>query len=377
MVDLRTTIPYHQIPRNPMMGNGPPTKVVSLQQQQHLAQQHMRRRTSSSNVFPQNMYSPRRASSTTSSVSTSSNPSTSNQNTYVAQLRRQKATVWCSQSQAEDPRLVAAQKAEKVRAAMEITGASASTSSLFGGNGNGHEKIHSKHRSHKNKDSGAYAQPSLLIAAGLPARLSASEVEGDGSDEDEGLHHHPSRSSLARSHGSKGSHGSTASSRRATGISHQNAPSPPRQHTASSSGSGRQMMTPTVAIHPAPDHTAGYPQNPYQNQYQQQPQYQQQQQYQQSQYQQQPQYQSRFAGPPMFLDENRLVETPESSGPPTATLAPHRNDGSGYFSGSSGDNSSNGTPASNMDLKRAGSVDERNVRTLTMSGVRLFVANPD
>jgi hypothetical protein len=345
------------------MANGLPTKVSSFQQQQQqqLAQQHTRRRTSSSNTFPQNIYSPRRASSTTSSISTSSNPSSSNQNTYVAQLRRQKATVWCSQSQAEDPRLIAAQKAEKVRAAMEITGASASTSSLFGGNGNGHEKIHSKSRSHKNKDAGAYSQPSLLIAAGLPARLSASEVEGDGSDEDEGLHHHPSRSSLARSHGSKGSVGSTASSRRATGISHHNAPSPPRQHTASSSGSGRQFMTPTVAIHPAPDNNTGYPQNQYQNQYQQQP----------------SQYQNRFIGQPVFLDENRLVDTPESSGPPTATLAPNRNDGSGYFSGSSGDNSSNGTPASAADLKRAGSVDERNVRTLTMSGVRLFVANPD
>lgn len=259
--------------------------------------------------------------------------------------------------------MVAAQKAEKVRATMEITGASTSTTSLFEGNHGRHgEKISSKSRGHKSTS--VYAQPGFLIAAGLPARLSASEVEGDGSDEDEGLHHHPSRSSLARSHGSRGSAGSTASSRRATGISHANAPSPPRQHTASSSGSGSQLRTPTVAIHPARDESPRYPQNQYPVQYQQQP--------------QQMQNQGRsFSQPVQFLEENRLVETPTQVNS-QGSLALNRMDGNGYFGGNeSGGDSSNGTPGSGADLKRQGSVDERDARTLTMSGVRLFVANPD
>ena len=42
---------------------------------------------------------------------------------YVALLRRQKATVWCDRSQTQDPRLAQAQRQAKMRAALEVLGA--------------------------------------------------------------------------------------------------------------------------------------------------------------------------------------------------------------------------------------------------------------
>ncbi|KLU91384.1 hypothetical protein MAPG_09904 [Magnaporthiopsis poae ATCC 64411] len=41
---------------------------------------------------------------------------------YVALLRKQKATVWSERAQPEDPRMVQAQRAAKMRANLEITG---------------------------------------------------------------------------------------------------------------------------------------------------------------------------------------------------------------------------------------------------------------
>ncbi|MBE7180711.1 MAG: hypothetical protein INR71_05810, partial [Terriglobus roseus] len=41
---------------------------------------------------------------------------------YVALMRKQKATVWSAHAQQEDPRLVAAQRQAKMRAAMEVVG---------------------------------------------------------------------------------------------------------------------------------------------------------------------------------------------------------------------------------------------------------------
>ena len=59
---------------------------------------------------------------------------------YVALMRKQKATVWCDRSQHEDPRIMAQQKAAKLRAAQEVvsgagaipnTGSAAASGSLM------------------------------------------------------------------------------------------------------------------------------------------------------------------------------------------------------------------------------------------------------
>jgi hypothetical protein len=111
--------------------------------------------------------------STTSTAprrSTSSRSSTLVPTSYVALMRKQKATVWCDRSQTLDPRAAAAQKAAKHRAALEVHGAgSGRTSTLTSG----------KVRSTK---AGSYV-PANLSGVSVPVRLSANEMLGDEEDE--------------------------------------------------------------------------------------------------------------------------------------------------------------------------------------------------
>ena len=100
-------------------------------------------------------------------------------------MRKQKATVWCDRAQFEDPRMVAQQKAAKIRAAREIhTGISAegrtSTSGSMGSNSLG---VRSKIRHHGLPKATGYS--ANLVGGGVPMRLSANEVG------EEGTYHRP------------------------------------------------------------------------------------------------------------------------------------------------------------------------------------------
>jgi hypothetical protein len=124
-----------------------------------------------------------RAPSTASSTNTTTGIS------YVAQMRKQKATVWCERSQFEDPRILAQQRAAKARAAQEVVGGKrlgpgamddrtakggnrmSTASSTMGG-------VRSKIRHHPK----ATLTPANMAGAGVPMRLSASEVD-EGDDE--------------------------------------------------------------------------------------------------------------------------------------------------------------------------------------------------
>ncbi|KAL4942888.1 hypothetical protein BDV06DRAFT_154616 [Aspergillus oleicola] len=168
---------------------------------------HSRSRTSSSNVLPyvaqQQQQQPyttgpspqhsmtvpynpmaRRLSSATTSTTSTGNPhmnpdirrstsgrSANGQMSYVALLRRQKATVWCDRAQAEDPRLRQQKLVDKKRAYLEVHGAGAGGRASTLGSGKG------KHNS-KVKD----LSPSALVGATVPVRLSANEV-GDADDD--------------------------------------------------------------------------------------------------------------------------------------------------------------------------------------------------
>ncbi|KAI9887387.1 MAG: hypothetical protein M1823_000812 [Watsoniomyces obsoletus] len=131
-------------------------------------------------------------------VRTSSNSSRSagsQQTSYVALMRRQKATVWCDRSQYEDPRLIAQQKAARMRADREIVG-SASRSSGGGGGGassgsftGGNLSARGKIRHHgKGSSVGTGLTPTALVGGVgvVPLRLSASEVGDEGGYEDDG-----------------------------------------------------------------------------------------------------------------------------------------------------------------------------------------------
>ncbi|KAH0542269.1 hypothetical protein FGG08_003296 [Glutinoglossum americanum] len=102
---------------------------------------------------------------------------------YVALMRKQKATVWCDRSQLEDPRLLAQQKAAKLRATREVigngpgsTGRAPSTNSAAAGSV---RKIR-----HHAKNNTSFSPATLVGVGGVPMRLSASEV-GDEEDSDE------------------------------------------------------------------------------------------------------------------------------------------------------------------------------------------------
>jgi len=99
---------------------------------------------------------------------------------YVALLRKQKATVWCDRSQTEDPRIRIQQRMAKERAEREVTAgpmgqgrltpASGSSGSFTGG-------VARKIRHHGGKP--VQYTGGNLAGAGVPLRLSATEVDDE------------------------------------------------------------------------------------------------------------------------------------------------------------------------------------------------------
>ncbi|KAF2858563.1 hypothetical protein K470DRAFT_278397 [Piedraia hortae CBS 480.64] len=145
--------------------------------------------TSSTSAAP-----PRRS---TSSRSTASQSPTS----YVALMRKQKASVWCDRAQHEDPRMLAAQRAAKQRAAMEVAGGQHRTNTArTATSGSGMvDGVRSKIRHHGAPKASTYTGSNLMGGGGgVPMRLSASEVDDAGSDEDT-THKYHSRASSGRS----------------------------------------------------------------------------------------------------------------------------------------------------------------------------------
>ena len=97
-------------------------------------------------------------------------------------MRKQKATVWCDRSQHEDPRIVAQQKAAKIRAAREITGIgkpSEGRTSTSGSMGSGSLGVRSKIRHHGVPKATGYSSANMA-GGGVPMRLSANEVGDEG-----------------------------------------------------------------------------------------------------------------------------------------------------------------------------------------------------
>jgi hypothetical protein len=136
------------------------------------------------------------------STSSRSNSSSASPSSYVALMRKQKATVWCDRAQLEDPRILAAQRQAKMRAVAEVAGGnnhaharvSSSSAGMVGG-------VRSKIRHHGAPKASAYSGANLAGAVGVPMRLSASEVDENDSDDDQSStgHRYHSRTGSGRS----------------------------------------------------------------------------------------------------------------------------------------------------------------------------------
>ncbi|KAL8649684.1 MAG: hypothetical protein Q9210_004255 [Variospora velana] len=135
---------------------------------------------------------PSRTSSTVSNPLSRTSSARSGQSvtasSYVALMRKQKATVWCDRAQREDPRIIAQQKAAKMRATREIVGGTniigrTSTSGSLGSGGLG---VRSKIRHHGLAKQAGYSYGNMLGGVGVPLRLSASEVGDEGSPRPDG-----------------------------------------------------------------------------------------------------------------------------------------------------------------------------------------------
>ena len=333
------------------------------------------------------------------------------QEPYVATLRKQKATVWCEHSQAEDPRIMASLRTAKARAILEVTGSAPSmqdqglsgsdanspASSLHGGIA-GHGGSSGPTKPHKVlastgvaggvqtvrkktwvKDRSASGhggskrivmEPGSLIVGAVPVRLSATEVTGDSGEEDvDSIHrgHSTPKTSYTTRHHHHHHHHPHHQTRDGEylrqsmeGLHHSNSTGSKSSAASSAYSVPRSVTTeteqvPSVTI--LESHVLSG--NPF------------------------PLQASGRAS--LSLRERKHSSTSSMTAPNTTRRAP---------SCASSSNSSSSSVVEKLgplptglrgkkvraptsELQRHGSVDEREARTRTMSGVRLFVANPD
>lgn len=276
-----------RVHRKPMPTHLQPDRPYPSQPMSPAHSHHSHSRTSSSSVFPhpsptisypahqhQHMYTSRRTPSTTTFSTTASSSggtghaprrqpshdlrrSTSSRSAnlapasgYVALMRKQKATVWCDRAQHEDPRMVAAQKAAKQRAAMEVLGGPAGpgktvNSSAQAGSIVGSNRVTAKIRHHGKAGLVGYspAENFGVGVGGVPLRLSATEVENGDSDDGDAAF--PSAQNNHRSGSGRSSLGSAKKNRgyRASGASGASSARYSAGHTPPSEREGRESIS--------------------------------------------------------------------------------------------------------------------------------------
>lgn len=254
---------------------------------------------------------PRRS---TSGRSVATNSPTS----YVALMRKQKATVWCDRAQTTDVRTEAARRAAKHRAQLAVQSSANSTSGRTSTLSSG--GVVGKIRHGGVPKAPGYV-PANMSGAGVPMRLSANEMLGDEDDEQGYI-----RGDNAMVHGRSGSgKSSTNSTKYRSGYPRTDqgrfstASTPP---SGDGSPSARDRI-PEESHHGPDDFKSDY-------------------------------YATREKKD--STDEDSFGELREMSGPNAAAQAA-------------------GQAKKAEDLRRRGSVDERAMSMGT--GVKLFVANPD
>ncbi|SZF03512.1 unnamed protein product [Blumeria hordei] len=268
---------------------------------------------------------------------------------YVALMRKQKATVWCDRAQLEDPRLLAQQKAAKMQASREVVGgpvlprASTSGSASLSGS----TRVAAKIRHHGKPGLVGYTPTDQAGGVvGVPTRLSATEVEGGESNDDSEM---PQTldGSIHRRTGSGRSSISSSRKRLAyprhspSMLSTTNAP-----NLGKTLGDGKQSLGENFVAQEESDAL----------------------------YLSQPSYCHRTA---MVRDNNRCASSGSIRGekadclPELSSLHAARLTSNSHLNTSMSRQKSTKSPE---ELRRRGSVDDR---AMTMGTVRLYIANPD
>ncbi|KAL1841451.1 hypothetical protein VTJ49DRAFT_7066 [Mycothermus thermophilus] len=263
---------------------------------------------------------------------------------YVAFLRKQKATVWCDRAQHEDPRLLAQQRAAKQRANMELMGAvtglgigsvsSGRTATGLSTSG----KVAAKIRHHGKPTVIGYSPGSAFNGVGgVPLRLSATEVEGEESDDDDPIlrqhygQHHRRTGSSGRNSIASGGRRTMTGTYRTSGSGHG---APASRWSPGDTPERRGSLADGQAVAPAPtaDNDAGS-------------------------------VKARSVASGDSTSAERLDTLPEL--------------GSGHLAANSMKHATvtrEKSVKSVEELRRRGSVDER---TMTLTTGRLYIANPD
>lgn len=327
------------------------------------------------------------------------------QEPYVATLRKQKATVWCEHSQAEDPRIMAALRTAKARAILQITGSppvqdvrsqgvsdsgtGSPASSLYGGiSGHGVSSpstmgstkpnrmlvvtgvgggVHTVRKKTWVKERSTCGhggskrivmEPGSLIVGAVPVRLSASEVTGD-SDADTSHRGYRTPKTSYTTHHQDVKDGEYLR-QSLEGLRHSNSTGSKSSATSSAYSVPRSI---TREVEQVPSVTSLESHARLGN----------------------PSSISVGSRASMGLGERRQSTT-------SFIISPHPTRRATSCASSSNSSSSSvvdkvGSLPTGLrgkkarvpisELQRQGSVDEREARTRTMSGVKLFVANPD
>lgn len=374
-VPHRKPLPQQQQSMYPTHTNQPSSSSANQQQYHDTSQtyplQSQPSYTTMNNAFIPNPSARRTLSNATSSTS-STTPSAHNSirrsssgrstgpspTSYVALLRKQKATVWCDRSQAEDPRIRVQQRMAKERAEREVAAGGnnvgratpptgSNSNSNMGGSFTG--GVARKIRHHGGKP--VQYTGGNMAGAGVPMRLSATEVEDETDDrsrnsrqeeelneweQDPAWGYAGARPSQNQHHRRTGSgRSSLGSQRRATGSGYQ-----PRFSTASSTPTSGHSRSPSeVHLHDlAEEKTPHAPVRPGND------------------------YFDAGKGNGKAADSDSSNSERENSFGGPAALPKRAKEQKEY-------------KETTDDLIRRGSVDER---TMTIGrGVRLFVANPD
>lgn len=319
----------------PFTDSQPSPPPSSQQAQQQLLAKNQSRRASTatfstiaSNSNNFNMQRQGTNGSATSAPRRSTSSRSSNAPTsYVALMRKQKATVWCDRSQNIDQKTAAAQKAAKQRAILEVHGGTngqGRTSTISSGSMVG------KIRHHGIPKAPGYAPPNLN-GAGVPIRLSANEMLGD---EDEGKALGDTNSAMVHA-------------RSGSGRSSTNSAKYPSGYPRSSQGRFSTTSTPP---------SGGDGGSPHEDI---------------------PEL-SETPGPGRGIETQDYFDDKDGTGTSGASSQIEGEDSFGdlkELKGPSAALQAAQRAKNNDDLRRRGSVDERAMSMST--GVRLFVANPD